>query len=321
MRRFIQPTNTTSDTTNPMNIPTQELRTLRDWIRWSTSDFTRAELYFGHGSDNPLDDALALILGTLHLQHDTSDIFLDARITTPEAELLAARIRQRVEQRTPVPYITGKAYFAGLEFIVNEHVLIPRSPIAELIKTHFSPWLNEKEPSRILDLCAGSGCIGIACAYAFPQTTIDLLDISAQALAVAEQNIAKHQLQDRINTQVSDLFDRAKNGRYDLIISNPPYVCENEMSSLPAEYLQEPPSALVAGKDGMDIISRILAEAPDYMNPDAILIAEVGANADLLQTRYPKVPFLWLDLAHGGEGVFLFTTDELAHYQPVFLEN
>jgi ribosomal protein L3 glutamine methyltransferase len=302
------------------DIPADELLTLRDWIRWTATHFNRSGLCFGHGTDNALDEALELVLATLQLQHDLPDAFLEARVTRAEARELASRIVRRVEERVPLAYITGRAWFAGLEFDVDDNVLVPRSPFAELIHNGFQPWLGETPVNSILDLCCGSGCIGIACAYAFPDALVDLADVSPQALEVASRNIDKHGLDDRVRAIRSDVFDGLDGERYDLIVSNPPYVSSAEMLSLPAEYRHEPVLGLEAGDDGMDVVSRILGGAPDYLSPDGILVVEVGASADLLVARYPGVPFLWLDFAHGGDGVFLLTADQLAEFRDLFCD-
>lgn len=301
-----------------MEVPVNELRTLRDWVRWSASYFNEHQLFFGHGTDNAVDEALELVLATLHLDHSLPEEFLDSRVSSQEARLLAERVNQRVLQRTPLAYLTGRAYFAGLEFYVNEHVLVPRSPFAELVVDEFHPWIEEGASPRVLDLCTGSGCIGIATAYAFPESHVDLADISVDALEVAQRNIEKHQLQGRVEAIQSDVFDSLEGRRYDLILTNPPYVSSAEMLELPAEYQNEPVLGLEAGEDGMDVVGRILAEAPDHLTSTGILIVEVGASADLLMARYPEVPFLWLDFEHGGDGVFLFTAEELAQYRSVF---
>ena len=302
-------------------VPRDELLTLKDWVRWSTSYFQRHELFFGHGTDNALDEALELVLATLGLDHDLPETYLDARVTRAEAEVLAERLRLRVQQRVPLAYLTGRAYFAGLQFEVNENVLVPRSPMAELIMDHFQPWLGDVNVSSVLDMCCGSGCIGIACAYAFPEALVDLVDISPAALEVAQRNIERHHAEDRVRAIRSDVFDNVDGERYDLIVSNPPYVSSGEMAVLPQEYHQEPALGLEAGEDGMDVVSRILADAPDYLNPQGIIVVEVGASADLLMARYPDVPFLWIDFEHGGDGVFMLTAEQLAEYRDVFVDD
>ena len=303
-----------------LEIPFPELHTLRDWVRWSASRFLEHGLFFGHGTDNAIDEALELVLATLHLSHDIPESWLDARVTAAEAAELGRRLRRRVEDRIPLAYVTGRAWFAGLEFEVDEHVLIPRSPIAELIGQGFQPWLDGDAVGAVLDLCCGSGCIGIACAHAFPHALVDLADISSPALEVAQRNIERQGLEDRVRAIRSDVFEGLDGERYDLIVSNPPYVSATEMRTLPPEYRHEPALGLEAGPDGMDVVSRILAGAPDYLTSDGILVVEVGASADLLMARYPDVPFLWLDFERGGDGVFLLTADQLAAYHDVFEE-
>ncbi len=303
-----------------LEIPLDELRSLRDWVRWSASTFEAHGLFFGHGTDNAFDEALELVLATLHLDHSMPESFLDARVTRAEAAELARRLRRRVEDRVPLAHITGRAFFAGLVFEVNEHVLVPRSPIAELIEARFEPWLDAERVRSVLDLCTGSGCIGIACAHAFPEARVDLADISPEALEVAQRNIERYGLEERVRVVQSDVYAGLAGERYDLIVSNPPYVSEAEMATLPPEYHREPRLGLAAGEDGMVVVARILAEAPEHLNEGGILVCEVGASADLLMARYPDVPFLWLDFERGGDGVFLLTAEQLAEFHDVFVE-
>lgn len=302
-----------------LEIPTSELLSLRDWVRWIASCLVQNQVFFGHGTDNALDEALELVLATVHLGHDLPETYLDARLSSAEAGLLGARLRQRVLDRVPLPYLTGRAYFAGLEFIVDRHVLVPRSPMAELTLGGFQPWLGDRPVRSVLDLCCGSGCIGIACAHAFPQALVDLVDISTGALDIAARNIEKHQLDDRVRALHSDLFDDLEQEKYDLIVSNPPYVSSEEMAGLPPEYRHEPALGLEAGQDGMALVSRILVDAADYLNPGGLLLVEVGASANLLLARYPEVPFLWVEFEHGGDGVFLLSAEQLNEYRE-FLE-
>ncbi len=304
-----------------LEIPYDELLSLRDWVRWSASRMQEAGVCFGHGTDNALDEALELVLASLHLSHEMDPAWLDARVSRAEGRLLGERLRQRIEQRVPLAYITGRAWFAGLMFEVNEDVLVPRSPIAELIGDRFYPWLGDREPGAILDLCCGSGCIGIACAQAFPEALVDLADISPAALEVAQRNIERHGLEQRARALRSDVFDGLEGEVYDLIVSNPPYVSSAEMETLPPEYRHEPGLGLEAGEDGMSVVSRILARAPEHLAAGGILVVEVGASADLLMARYPGVPFLWLDFERGGDGVFLLTADQLAEFHDVFVED
>jgi ribosomal protein L3 glutamine methyltransferase len=297
-----------------------ELVTLRDFVRWGASRFNEAGLFFGHGTDNALDEALALVLHALHLDHSLPADYLDARLTEHERAAVADLLEQRYISRKPAAYLTGHATFAGLEFKVTEDVLVPRSPIAELIEAGFAPWLDPDQVGSVLDMCTGSGCIGIACAYAFPEARVDLSDISPAALAVARENIAVHGLDARVDAIQADVWDGLPAGRYDLIVSNPPYVDVEDMASLPDEYLHEPALGLAAGEDGLDIVTRMLAGAVDRLNPGGILVVEVGRSAGHLMDRYPGVPFLWLEFERGGGGVFLLTADQLDEHREVFLE-
>ena len=298
-----------------------ELTTLRDWVRWGASRFNAAGLCFGHGTDNALDEALALLLHAVHLDHSLPADYLDACVTAEEASAIAALYQRRIDERVPAAYLTGKANFAGLKFLIDRNVLIPRSPIAELIGEGFAPWLDAGHVGSVLDLCCGSGCIGIACAYAFPQALVDLADISSEALDVAARNVELHALEARVRTLKSDVYRGLDGERYDLIVSNPPYVSSAEMVVLPEEYRHEPVLALAAGDDGMDVVSRMLVEAADYLRPGGIMVVEVGASAELLMARYPNVPFLWLDFEHGGDGVFLLTAEQFEEYREVFEDN
>lgn len=297
-----------------------ELLSLRDWVRWGASRFNEAGLFFGHGTDNALDEALALVLHALHLGHDLPADYLAARVTQDEGGRILELFHERIDRRVPAAYLIGEARFAGLDFYVDDSVLIPRSPIAELIEEGFAPWLDADHVASVLDLCCGSGCIGIACAYAFPQALVDMTDISPAALDVATRNIERHQLEGRVRALRADVYDGLDGERYDLIVSNPPYVSSVEMAGLPAEYRHEPALALEAGDDGMDVVARILAGGADYLRPGGIMVVEVGASADLLLARYPDVPFLWLDFERGGDGVFLLTAEQLEELRDSFEE-
>lgn len=299
---------------------TTELTTIRDWVRWAASQFNETGLWYGHGTDNALDEALALVLHALHLDHSLPGDFLDCRITDAEKNRIGDYLKQRLEQHIPLAYITHEAHFAGMSFYVNDDVLVPRSPIAELILQGFEPWLQAEGQLRILDLCTGSGCIAIACAHYLPDALVDASDISPSALDVARVNMKRHQLHDRMNLFRSDVFDDLPAERYDLIVSNPPYVSQEEMAGLPDEYNYEPALGLEAGEDGMDIVSRILCGAGNYLKPGGIIVIEVGESMDYLLQRYPRVPFMWLDFAHGGSGVFLLTAEQIKQYEQEFLE-
>ncbi|MEN8168028.1 MAG: 50S ribosomal protein L3 N(5)-glutamine methyltransferase [Pseudomonadota bacterium] len=294
------------------------LQSVTDFIRWGASRFNEAGLFFGHGTENALDEAVALVLHTLHLPPDLPAAWFAGRLTEEERVKVLALMRRRIDERIPLPYLTGEAWFAGLRFHVNQHVLIPRSPIAELVENGFQPWIEPTAVERVLDLCCGSGCIGIAAASYLPDSQIDLSDVSEQALAVAQENILEHGLEKRVKLVRSDLFSSLGHSRYDVIVSNPPYVSKIELSQLPREYGYEPVLALEAEEDGLSIVARILREAHSYLTPEGILLVEVGKSAEALMQRYPEIPFLWLDFERGGEGVFLFTAEELDRFRDHF---
>jgi len=287
-----------------------ELFTLRDFIRWGASEFTAAKLYFGHGTDNAWDEAEQLVLYTVHLSPLLGDEWLSARLTRVERVRVIENLRRRIDERIPAAYITGQAWFAGLPFIVDERVLVPRSPIGELIQKQFSPWLTN-EPAQILDLCTGSGCIGIACAYAFPDAEIQLSDISFDALSVAEENIQQHNLEDRVFAMQSDLFGNLAGQKFDLIVSNPPYVDADDLATMPPEYHAEPEIGLGSGDDGLDFTRRLLREASDYLTDDGVLIVEVGNSWVALEDAYPDLPFTWIEFERGGHGVFMLRRADL----------
>ena len=295
------------------------LTTIRDYIRWAASRFTDAQVYFGHGSLTAIDEAAGLILHTLHLPYNVSPFYLEAVLTYPERQALIDIVERRVNERKPAAYLTHEAIFAGLSFYVDERVLVPRSPIAELIEQRFAPWVDEDQVDNILDLCTGSGCIAIACAYAFPTAAVDAVDLSSEALAVAEMNVAKHQAEDSVALYQSDLFAGLPGNQYDIIVSNPPYVAVAEWESLPPEYHAEPEIGFTGGKTGLDIVLRILAEANRYLTEHGILVVEVGSSAQTLQDTFPDIPFYWLDFERGGDGVFLLTGEQLALYHDQFI--
>lgn len=285
-----------------------QLFTIRDYIRYGASLFRRQQLYFGHGTDNAWDEAVALVLHALGLPAHSGPEVLDARLLEDEKQAVLAVFERRCDH-VPAPYITGEAWFAGLSFYVDERVLIPRSPIAELISQQFSPWLTSA-PARILDMCTGSGCIGIACALTFPTAEVVLADIAPEALAVAEINIEAYDLADRVQCVLSDAFD-AVEGTFDLIIANPPYVGADDVAALPREFLREPILGLASGDDGLDLTRRLLRAAADYLNESGCLIVEVGNSARHLEQAFPEVAFNWLDFEHGGGGVFVLYREEL----------
>ncbi len=288
-----------------------DLLTIRDYIRWSVSRFNEAGLIYGHGTDSAWDEAVALILHTLHLPPSINQQVIDARLTLSERETLYALIQRRIQERIPVPYLTHEAWFGGESYYVDERVLIPRSPFAEIIHDKFQPWINPAHVHDILDLCTGSGCIAIACAKAFPEAAIDASDISADALQVAKMNVLRHQVEDNIQLHESDLFNNLPPKKYDVIVSNPPYVDADDMANLPAEYLHEPTLGLAAGHDGLDFAVRILEHAKKYLKPNGILLVEVGNSEYALAEKCAEIPFTWLDFENGGGGVFLLTAEQL----------
>lgn len=294
---------------------TQELHTLRDYMRYAMSLLAEHKVFFGHGTDNGWDESVQLVLGAVYLPWDTDKAVLDGRLTLTEKTRILAFIEKRVFQRIPLPYITHEAWFAGLPFYIDERALIPRSPIAELINAGFSPWLRDGPVPRILDLCTGSGCIGIACAYAFEEAEVDLVDLSDDALDVAAINIERHDLAARVKARRSDLFEALNGERYDLIVSNPPYVDEADLAAMPEEFNHEPDLALGSGPDGLDITKRILREACDYLTEDGLLVVEVGNSEVHLMQQYPQLPLIWLELEQGGNGVFAITAAELKQYR------
>lgn len=299
-------------------MPYSDLKTIRDYIRIAVSRFNAANLYYGHGTDNAWDEALALVLHTLHLPHDINPEILGANLTTEEKNHLTEMIELRVDKRIPVPYLTHQAWFLGLPYYVDERVLIPRSPIAELIENHFLPWVDPDNIYEILDLCTGSSCIAIACAKAFPDAQVDASDISKDALAVAKINVLRHGVEDQVHLHESDLFASLPHKKYNIIVSNPPYVSTQEMFDLPHEYHHEPELGLAAGTQGLDIALRILRESCDYLAPHGILILEVGNSEYALAENFPDVPFTWLEFERADGGVLMITAEQLNEHRNAF---
>lgn len=294
-------------------------KTLGSWLQRAEIQLMEAGVFLGHGTDNYWDEALHLTLPSLGIGFDAGRAVLKRTLSPDEKARLEALLSQRVEERIPVPYLNEQAWFALLPFYVNPSVLIPRSPIAELLEAGFEPWFIQEgvvaEPQTLLDLCCGSGCIGIAAAHYLPDSQVDLADLSSEALAVAEENIRRHKVTSRVHAYQGDLFDAVPSGRrYDVIVCNPPYVDAQDMANLPPEYHHEPRMALAAGEDGLDLLRRILAEASHYLNTGGLLIVEVGNSAEALEQQYPEVPFLWLEFTRGGDGVFLLTKEQLERY-------
>lgn len=294
-----------------INYQNDGLESLLDFVRWGGTLFAQNDLYFGHGTDNAFDEAKVLVFHALKLPQNIPENYWQSRLTHPERAAITELFRMRIQTRKPAAYLIGEAWFAGLRFKVNESTLVPRSPIAELIEQRFRPWVEPDEVTNVLDMCTGSGCIGIASLKAFPNAQVDLVDISPEALEVARQNIELYQLQEIAHAIESDLFSRLQGKKYDLIVSNPPYVDEIEMDHLPPEFQQEPRLGLEAGKDGLDLVRQILIEAADYLTDDGVLIVEVGVSQYYLEQEYPELPFYWFEFNNGGEGVFAIQKQEL----------
>lgn len=289
------------------------MHTAIDLAHFAFQEFEQSDLYYGHGTDNAWDDACALVLDALNLAHDVSDDILNQPLDSQEITRVKLLISQRVEKNIPTPYLTHKAWFCGLEFYIDERALIPRSPLGEFIMDYAAPWIEEPEKvTRVLDLCTGSACIAIACAYAFPNAVIDAVDLSPEALEVAKINQEKHGLENRLNLYQGDLFQPVLNQKYDLIISNPPYVGHEEMDDLPKEYLHEPDMALRAGELGLDLVDQMLKQTSEYLNPNGILVVEVGNTWQIMDQVYPGIAFNWLEFQNGGDGVFLLTKQDLS---------
>lgn len=288
------------------------LHTLRDWLRFAVSRFNQAGLFFGHGSSNAYDEAAYLLLHTLHLPPDRLEPFLDANLTDGERGDVLNIIQRRVEQRIPAAYLTNEAFLGEFGFYVDERVIVPRSFIAELLREQFSPWIADPEQiGSVLDLCTGSGCLAILAAHAFPFAEVDAVDLSPDALAVAQRNVSDYGLQDRVHLIESDLFAKLGGRKYDLIISNPPYVDAPSVSALPHEYLHEPKLALGSGEDGLDATRIILQHAAEYLTDNGILVVEIGHNRDALEAAYPDLPFTWLNVSAGDEFVFMLHRNDL----------
>jgi len=287
-------------------------QTPRQWVLRVEREFRAARLCYGHGTDNPRDDAVFLVLRALGLPFGCAPGLLDETVTKAQAVRLADLARRRIRERRPVAYLLQESWFAGLSFHVDERVLIPRSPIAELILDRFAPWLPGGRARRILDIGTGSGCIAIACAVAFPNATVDAVDVSADALAVARKNVRRHGMQARVRCLRSDVFSALRDRTYDIIVSNPPYVPARTWRKLPPEYAHEPRLALECGRDGFDVVRRLLAQAGRHLTRRGILVAEVGAGQRALMRAFPALPFSWPDFERGGDGVFILQRADLA---------
>ena len=290
----------------------RELVTVRDLIRFAVTLFVDEKLFFGHGSANAFDEAVYLVLHTLKLPPDKLEPFYDARLTSPERDAVLNVVERRVRERIPAAYLTNQAWLGEHSFYVDQRVIVPRSFIAELLREELTPWVADPEAvESALDLCTGSGCLAILAALAFPHAVIDAADLSADALEVARRNVDDYALSDRVELIRSNLFDELEDRRYDLIISNPPYVTAKLMSALPQEYLREPEMALAGGFDGLDQVRVILREAPNYLNEAGLLVVEVGFNRDGVEAAFPDLPFTWAQTSAGDGVVFLLTREEL----------
>ena len=287
-------------------------RTPRQWVLWIERKFRAARLCYGHGTDNPRDEAVFLVLRTLGLPFDCAPGVLDEPVSKACGARLVDLARRRIRERKPVAYLVQEAWFAGLPFHVDERVLIPRSPIAELILDGFAPWLSGGRARRILDIGTGSGCIAIACAHVFPMASVDAVDVSPGALTVARKNVRDHRLQMRVRCLRSDIFSALAHRTYDIIVSNPPYVPARTWRKLPPEYAHEPRIALECGRDGFDVVRRLLAQAAGHLTRRGILVVEIGAGQRALMRAFPGLPFVWLDFERGGDGVFLLQRADLA---------
>ncbi len=290
----------------------EELSTLRDLMRFAVSRFNEACVFFGHGTDNAWDEAAYLLLHSLHLPVDSLDPYMDARLTAAERAAALELIRRRIAERLPAAYLTREAWLGDYRFYVDERVIVPRSHIAELLREQLSPWVNDPwAVGRVLDMCTGSGCLAILAAEAFPEAAVDAVDLSPDALDVARLNVKEYGLEERIRLIESDAFAAIPGERYDVIVSNPPYVNAESMAALPAEYRSEPQLALASGEDGLDFARVLLAEAARHLTPDGILIVEIGNNKDELERAFPRLSFVWLDTSAGDRFVFMLRRKDL----------
>ncbi|TRY29419.1 50S ribosomal protein L3 N(5)-glutamine methyltransferase [Aliiglaciecola sp. M165] len=295
----------------------KQLKTMLDVVRWSMTQFNQSDLYYGHGTDNAWSEAVNLVCQVLHLPHDLPDedlrFLMQSRLTKSEKGAIVNLVKRRIDEKVPVAYLTNKAWFCGLPFFVDERVLVPRSPFAELIVQDFSSWLKQP-PKQILDLCTGSACIAIALAYQFEDAVVDAVDISRDALDVANINIHEHGLEERVFPIQSDLMAALSGQKYDLIVSNPPYVDEEDMSDLPTEFHHEPELGLAAGQDGLDLVDTILRQSVEHLSEDGWLFVEVGNSEVHMEHRYPGMPLHWVQFEHGGHGVFAINQSALRAY-------
>jgi len=289
-----------------------ELFSIRDWLRYAVSRFESSDIFFGHGTSNAYDEAVWLIFGFLHLPHDTIENFLDAHITSKEKKDLLFLIEKRINEKIPTAYLLNEAWLKDYKFYVDERVIVPRSLIAESLSENLHPWIDDPETIySALDLCTGSGCLGIMMAHSFQNAMIDLVDLSEKALQVAQINVDHYGLHERIELIQSDLFHALEGKKYDLIISNPPYVNQTSVNNFPPEFLKEPSMALGSGDEGLDHTIRIIHEAKHHLNDDGMLIVEIGHNKEALLKKFPEAQFQWLDVSLGNDFVFILQKSQL----------
>lgn len=293
-------------------------RTIGEALQYCAGQLEASDVFFGHGTDNAWDEAVQLVLGVADLPLDSGEGVMPHPLDDAGFATLDAMLRRRVENHEPLPYILGRAWFAGLEFLCDRRAIIPRSPIAELILHGFKPWYGGPQPQRLLDMCCGGGCIGLAAAHYWPQLTVDLVDLDENALALATDNVKLLGLEQRCSIVRSNLFDELTPQCYDLIVSNPPYVNREDLAAMPAEYHHEPALALGSGPDGLALTRQILQRAAGFLSPDGLLIVEVGNSWEDLEKHYPQLPFTWLEFEHGGHGVLAITAKELQQYSTSF---
>ncbi len=300
----------------PFASPPPAAATVAELVRYGAGEFEQAGLAFGHGTDNAVDESAALVFHALNLDHEQAAEAYGLVPSAGDVERVLSLFGERIERRVPAAYLIGRMWFAGLEFEVDQRVIVPRSPFAELVAARFEPWIDPARVSRILDIGTGSGCIAIACAKAFPDARVDAVDLSPEALAVARRNVARHEVGDRLELLQGDVFGPLGGRRYDLIVSNPPYVSDDEMAGLPDEYLHEPDLALRAGGDGLDVVRRILDGAASHLEQEGAIFVEVGDSDERLALAFPRLPFTWVEFEHGGGGVFVLRREQLGAARP-----
>jgi ribosomal protein L3 glutamine methyltransferase len=296
-----------------------QVQTVRQWLEWAEQRFAEEKLFYGHGTDNAIDESLYLMRYALKNDFDAVMSDPDQPLTATQNQAIQTLLEQRIATRKPAAYLVREAWFAGYAFYVDERVLVPRSPLAELIEEQFTPWIDSERVHSILDIGTGSGCIAIACALYLPDTSVDAVDVQQDALDVAKINIDRYKLAARVKLYRADVYDGLPDNQYDIIISNPPYVSQQEMAELPDEYSHEPVSGLVAGEDGLDCVRKILSGAKRYLKPDGILIVEVGNSQAAVEQAWPQVPFVWLEFEYGGEGVFLLEAQHVYDFHEAFI--